>query len=145
MKSLIAAAVLSLVANLAVAQATPAGLWKTFDDDGKTEKSLVRVSEVGGVYQGKIEKIFDPARQNAKCDKCEGERKDQPILGMVIFHGAKQDDDDKSVWNGSEIVKPDEGKVYKKMRIQLAEGGKTLKVRGYIGFLFQTREWVRVE
>jgi uncharacterized protein (DUF2147 family) len=145
MKSFLAAAALSLVANFAMAQASPTGLWKTFDDDGKTEKSLVRVSEVGGVYQGKIEKIFDPARQNAKCDKCEGERKDQPILGMVIFSGAKQDADDKTIWNGSEIVKPDEGKVYKKMRIQLADGGKTLKVRGYIGFLFQTREWVRVE
>lgn len=145
MKSFLAAAALSLLANVAMAQASPLGLWKTFDDDGKTEKSLIRVTEVGGVLQGKIEKIFDPTRQNAKCDKCEGERKDQPILGMVIFSGAKQDEDDKSIWIGTEIVKPDEGKVYKKIRVQLAEGGKVLKVRGYIGFLFQTREWVRVE
>ncbi len=145
MKSFLAAAVLSLLAHVAIAQASPLGLWKTFDDDGKTEKSLVRVTEAGGGLQGKIEKIFDPAQQNAKCDKCEGERKDQLIMGMVIFSGAKPDGNDKSIWIGTEIVKPDDGKVYKKMRVQLAEGGKMLKVRGYIGFLFQTREWVRVE
>ncbi|MEJ6000582.1 DUF2147 domain-containing protein [Paucibacter soli] len=144
-KALFAAAALSLVVSLVQAQISPVGLWKTFDDDGKTEKSLVRVVESGGVYQGKIEKIFDASRQDAKCDKCEGDRKNQPILGMVIFSGAKQDQDDKSIWYGTEIVKPDEGKVYKKMRMQLADEGKVLKVRGYIGFLYQTREWKRVE
>jgi uncharacterized protein (DUF2147 family) len=145
MKTLIAALSLVLGSGAVLAQATPVGLWKTFDDDDKTEKSLVRVTEVGGRMQGKIEKIFDPARQTAVCDKCTDERKDKPILGMVIFSGAKPDADDKDIWNGPEILKPDEGKVYKRMRMQVADGGKKLKVRGYIGFLFLTREWVRVE
>jgi uncharacterized protein (DUF2147 family) len=145
MKTLFAALSLVLVSGAALAQATPVGLWKTFDDDDKTEKSLVRVTEVGGRMQGKIEKIFDPTRRTAVCDKCSDERKDKPILGMVIFSGAKQDADDKDIWNGPEILKPDEGKVYKRMRMQVADGGKKLKVRGYIGFLFLTREWVRVE
>ena len=40
---------LGLAAQLALAQSTPVGLWKTIDDDGKTEKSLVRITENGGV------------------------------------------------------------------------------------------------
>ena len=31
------------------AQATPAGLWKTIDDESKKEKSLIRITEAGGV------------------------------------------------------------------------------------------------
>jgi hypothetical protein len=54
MKNLFAAAVLSLVAAMASAQTTPVGLWKTIDDDGKTEKSLVRITESGGVLTGTI-------------------------------------------------------------------------------------------
>jgi hypothetical protein len=50
---------------LAFAQANPVGLWKTIDEDGKTEKSLVRITETGGVFSGKIEKVFDPAKQTA--------------------------------------------------------------------------------
>ena len=31
----------------ALAQASPAGLWKTIDDDTKQEKSLVRLTDTG--------------------------------------------------------------------------------------------------
>ena len=71
------------------------GVWKTIDDDGKTEKSLVRITESAGVLTGKIEKIFEAGKQDSTCDKCTDERKDQPVLGMVILRNLKQDADDK--------------------------------------------------
>ena len=49
------------VAAIAHAQATPAGLWKTIDDETKKEKSLIRITEAGGVFTGKLEKLLDPA------------------------------------------------------------------------------------
>ncbi len=58
MKTPIAAALLALAAPLALAQATPVGLWKTIDDDGKTAKSLVRISEQGGTLVGSIDKVL---------------------------------------------------------------------------------------
>ncbi len=59
---------LALACSLAAAQATPAGLWKTVDDNTKKEKSLVRIVEVGGVYTGKVEKVIDPdAPKDAVC------------------------------------------------------------------------------
>jgi uncharacterized protein (DUF2147 family) len=105
----------------------------------------VRISDAGGQLSGKIEKLFRPADQdqNPKCDKCSDARKDQPILGMTILQGLKQDGDE---WNGGEILDPNNGKVYKS-KLAVAEGGKKLNVRGYIGMpmLGRTQTWVREE
>ncbi len=145
MKKLIAAAVLSLLAaNAVFAQTSPVGLWRTIDDDGKTAKSLVRITEIGGVLSGTVEKVFDPAKQDARCDQCSDERKDKPILGMTIIRGVKQDADDKAAWIGGEILDPANGKTYK-TKIWTADGGKTLNVRGYIGFLYRTQVWQKAE
>ncbi|MBB5203406.1 uncharacterized protein (DUF2147 family) [Inhella inkyongensis] len=144
MKSLIAAAVLGLFTLGAQAQMSPVGLWKTIDDDGKTAKSLVRISDNGGVLTGKIEKIFDPAKADAICDVCKDDRKNQPVVGLQIIRGAKQDADDKSIWTGGEILDPNNGKTYKN-RLRPIEGGKKLEMRGYIGFFYRTQVWERVE
>jgi uncharacterized protein (DUF2147 family) len=143
MKTMIAAAVL-VTAGTAWAQSTPVGLWKTIDDDGKTEKSLVRITDGGGVLTGKIEKIFDPAKQDSMCDKCSDERKDKPVLGMVILRNARQDAEDKDTWTGGEILDPNNGKTYR-TRLKPVEGGKQMQMRGYIGPFFRTQVWQRVE
>lgn len=136
--------VLALSSACAMAQMTPVGLWKTIDDDGKTEKSLVRISDTGGVLSGTIEKVFDPAKQDAKCDKCSDDRKDKPVLGMTIIRNARQDADDKTIWTGGEILDPNNGKTYK-TRLKPVDGGTTMEMRGYIGFLYRTQVWQRVE
>ncbi len=143
MKSLFAVALLSPV--LAFAQATPVGLWKTIDDDGKTEKSLVRISEQGGTLTGSIEKLLDPkASADAKCDLCKDDRKNKPLVGLQIIRGVKAAGD--GVWSGGEILDPNDGATYK-TRLKPVDGGKRLEVRGYIGApLFgRTQTWVRVE
>ncbi|CAD5372112.1 conserved exported hypothetical protein [Rubrivivax sp. A210] len=142
MKTMIAIALL-VTAGAAFAQATPVGLWKTIDDDTKQEKSLVRISESGGVLAGKIEKLLDPARQDARCDKCSDARKDQPVQGMVIVEGVKKNADEP-YWDGGTILDPNNGKTYK-VRLTPKDGGKTLEVRGFIGFLYRNQTWQRVE
>ena len=145
MKKTLAATLLALAAGTALAQAIPVGLWKTIDDETKTEKSYVRITEAGGVLTGKIEKLVDPAKQDSKCEKCTDERKDKPVLGMTIIRNAKADAA-KAVWEGGEILDPNDGKVYK-LRLTPADGGKKLDVRGFIGFalLGRTQTWIRVE
>ena len=64
------ATALGLLTTLAHAQMTPVGAWKTIDDETKVEKSVVRITDTGGVLSGKIEKITDPAKQGDKCEKC---------------------------------------------------------------------------
>ena len=141
----IAAAVgLGLGATLAHAQATPAGLWKTIDDETRQEKSLVRITDNGGVLSGRVEKILDPAKQNEVCVKCTDERKDKPVQGMTIIRNAKQDADDKALWTGGDITDPNNGKVYR-LRLKPVDGGRTLEVRGYIGPFYRNQTWIRVE
>ena len=134
--------------TLALAQSmSPAGLWKTVDDNTKKEKSLVRIVEANGVYTGKVEKIIDPdSPKDAVCKDCSDERKDQPILGMTIVRNMKQSADDKAVFDGGDILDPNNGKVYR-VKLTLIDGGSKLDVRGYIGtpLLGRTQTWIRVE
>ena len=147
MKTIILASTLCLMTSLAQAQATPVGTWKSIDDATKKEKSLVRITESGGVLTGKIEKLLDPATAaDAVCDKCSDERKDKPILGMTIISGVKKSASADDLWDGGQILDPNDGKIYK-LRLSPVDGGKKLEVRGYIGLplLGRTQTWIRVE
>jgi uncharacterized protein (DUF2147 family) len=142
---LAAALGLCLSAALAHAQATPAGLWKTIDDHTKKERSLIRITDSGGVLTGRIEKSLDPdSKPGEVCDKCTDERKDKPLIGMALIRNTKQNANDKSIWDGGDITDPDNGKVYK-LRLKPLDGGKTLEVRGYIGPFYRNQTWIRIE
>ena len=134
-----------LVCGTAQAQTTPVGLWKTVDDKTKTEKSHVRISEAGGVLTGRVEKVLDATKQDARCEECTDERKDKPVVGMVIVRNVKLGED-KEHWEGGDILDPNNGKVYK-VRMKLIEAGKKLEVRGYVGapILGRTQTWIRGE
>ena len=137
---------LTLASGFAFAQATPAGLWKTVDDSTKKEKSLVRIVESGGVYTGKVEKIIDAdSPKDAVCKDCTDDRKDKPVVGMTIIRNMKASGD-KDVFEGGDILDPNNGKVYS-AKLTLVDGGKKLDVRGYIGMpmLGRTQTWQRVE
>jgi uncharacterized protein (DUF2147 family) len=142
-KKTLIAAVLATGIGTAWAQAGPAGLWKTIDDETKQERSLVRIVEAAGVLSGMIEKIADPTKQDGKCDKCTDARKDQPIRGMTILEGVKKNAGE-DFWDGGTILDPNNGKVYK-VRLTPQDGGKTLQVRGFIGPFYRNQTWQRVE
>jgi uncharacterized protein (DUF2147 family) len=143
MKKTLFAALLATTIGTAWAQATPAGLWKTIDDETKEEKSLVRINEAGGVLSGKIEKIADPTKQDSKCEKCTDARKDQPVRGMTILEGVKKNAGEE-YWDGGTILDPNNGKVYK-VRLTPKDGGQVLQVRGFIGPFYRNQTWQRVE
>ncbi len=129
----------------ALAQMSPAGLWKTIDDDTQKEKSLVRIKDLNGVFTGSLEKLLDPAHKNSDvCDKCTDERKDKPVLGMTIIRNIKASADDKGIWDGGDVLDPNNGKVYR-ARLKPVDGGKKLEMRGYIGPFYRTQVWLRVE
>jgi len=147
LKTAVVAVAAIVVHAAALAQATPAGLWKTIDDETKKEKSLVRIVDSGGVLTGRIEKLLDPAaKQDDVCDKCSDERKGKPIVGLTIIRNVRQNADDKELWDGGDITDPNNGKTYK-VRLKPAEAGKKLDVRGYVGapLLGRTQTWIRVE
>ncbi len=145
MKTLIAVALLAF-AGAASAQSTPVGVWKTIDDKTKTERAQIRITESGGVLSGKIEKLLAAdAKQDSVCDKCSDDRKDKPMVGLEVIRGVKRAEAENT-WDGGTILDAGEGKVYK-VRMQPADGGKKLEVRGYVGtpMLGRTQTWIRVE
>jgi len=129
----------------AQAQMTPVGSWHTIDDKTGEIKSLVVITESSGVLSGHVDKLLrKDADQKAVCDKCTDDRKDKPVLGLEIIRAAKKAEG-KDVWEGGNIVDPDNGTVYK-LKLTPVDGGKKLEVRGFIGFalLGRTQTWVRV-
>jgi hypothetical protein len=72
---------------------SPVGAWRTIDDKTGKERSVIRISESGGVLEGKVEEIFAQPGDDPKhlCKACEGERKGKPVIGMTILWGLKKE------------------------------------------------------
>jgi uncharacterized protein (DUF2147 family) len=144
MRVSIAAAAL-LASSAALSQAdSPVGLWRTVDDKTGKERSFIRIAESNGMFEGKVEKLLNRQPDDdpdGLCRKCEGERKDQPIVGMTILWGLKKDGDQ---FAGGEILDPKNGKIYR-AKMKLVEGGRKLEVRGFIGvsLLGRSQTWLR--
>ena len=133
--------VLVAASALAGAPTGPVGRWKTYDDKTGALHGLVEITEEEGVLKGRILKSYDPLKPNPTCDLCEGERKGQPVLGMVFLWGLTREGE---AFKGGFILDPDNGKVYK-AKVRVEDGGKRLLVRGFIGIslIGRTQTWVR--
>jgi uncharacterized protein (DUF2147 family) len=139
-----AAATLSLVSMAVFANPAPVtGQWKTVDEKG-AETGVIEIYEQGGKVFGKLVSVKEPLDAQGKpklCNKCSGADKDKPIVGLVILKGLSADGDE---YNGGTITDPNSGDVYK-AKIEAVEGGKKLKVRGFLGIslLGRTQVWLK--
>jgi uncharacterized protein (DUF2147 family) len=145
-RSLLLLVTLVLINSAAhAADLSPLGLWKTIDDATGEPRGLVRIREVNGQYEGRIEKIFPKPGDvpNPKCEKCAGVRHDQPVIGMTILWDLTKQGEE---YQGGQILDPENGKVYR-ARMKLIDNGQKLDVRGFIGFsLFgRSQIWLRAE
>lgn len=123
---------------------SPVGYWKTIDDVSGQPKSIVQIWAANNQLHGKVVKIFeDPGKV---CTECQGDKRNQPILGMVIMDGLKQSKDQTRDWVNGSILDPHNGKTYH-CNLQVAENGQKLTLRGYIGMpLFgRSQTWQKVE
>lgn len=152
MKALVRPVTLLLLFALASAPAlvayaagapSPLGLWKTFDDKTGKPRALVRVYLQDGKYFGKIEQSFTPGAETRVCAVCTDERKNQPIIGLLIIRNVSLRDGE---YGGGDILDPDTGSVYR-CKFHLENEGAVLVVRGFIGFslLGRSQTWRRQE
>ncbi len=130
----------------ASAEPTPVGKWHTIDDNDGKPRGVVDIIEKNGVLEGRITGTLRAGESlDAICEVCPGDRKGRKMLGMLILSGLKKEGQGSAaVWTGGEILDPDNGKLYR-VKLELENGGRTLKVRGYIGFslLGRTQRWQR--
>lgn len=117
------------------------GKWESVDDKTGEKKSVIEIYEKDGKAYGKVFGIIDQSKRDGVCENCKGEKKDKPVLGMVIIEGLKQKGNE---YKGGTILDPENGKEYK-CKIWLDENDKNkLNVRGYVAFFYRTQQWVRV-
>ena len=144
MKKIIAPLLIAAFALPALAQMTPAGLWRSIDDNTGEAKAEISIKDNGkGGLNGVVERSLVKSTGELNCTLCADDRKDKPKVGMEIIRGAvKAASED--IWEGGTIIDPENGKVYK-LRLTPIEGGKKLQVRGYIGPFYRNQVWQRVQ
>ena len=133
-----------IISEPAASQPSAAGVWKQVDEHGKVG-ALVTISKQDGVYVGRLSKLFlepndDP---NPVCTRCSGDKRNQPILGLIFIEGMKQSGLD---YEDGTILDPDTGDIYH-AKMSLSPDGNELNVRGYVGLpvFGRTQTWTRVE
>lgn len=120
--------------------ASPVGEWRTIDDQSGKPKSIVQITEDQGALTGKIVKLLEGATEKT-CSKCEGDLKDQPLVGMKILWGLKKTGEE---WTGGKIFNPADGGTYTSAA-KLIDGGKTLQVTGKWMLFSKQQQWQRVD
>jgi len=130
------------------AQSNITGIWKTISDEGSDKgkaKSHVEIFDKDGEYFGKVVKLLLKP-QDTLCDKCAGDLKNKPVVGMLVINHMKKtgsiDEELGDEYAGGSVMDPDNGKTYK-CKIWVKDD--TLTLRGYIGFLYRTQQWFRVK
>ncbi len=121
--------------------ASPVGVWRTFDDKTGAARGLVRIYQQDGKLFGRLEQSFTPGAASRVCAVCTDERKNQPMIGLILMRNMTPDGNE---YTGGDILDPDSGSVYR-CKLHLEDNGARLLVRGYIGFslLGRSQTWLR--
>jgi uncharacterized protein (DUF2147 family) len=126
-------------ASLVLAAQSPVGKWKTVDEKSGKVTSEVEIYEQSGKLFGKIVALPEPNDKEGKpktCIACTGTDKGKPILGLVILRDFSSTGDR---YKGT-VVNPNDGQLH---TVEIwVEDGK-LRLRGYVGFFYQTRTWLK--
>ena len=130
MKQFFLCLALAMMASLCHAQDIK-GKWLTEAGDAHVE-----IYEQDGKMNGKIvwlQKGPDTKDVHNKNEKLRTRK----LMGVNILSGLTKK---KDKWEGGRIYNPKNGKDYK---CSIWLEGEKLKVRGYIGFLYETQTWKR--
>ena len=128
--------------NLFAAINDPEGVWTSIDDRDGQPRSIVQISESNGIYSGHILKVFPRPGDTGFCRKCPPPFRDKPTKGLGIIWNIRQTGNNE--WSGGRILDPKSGSIYR-LKLSLADGGRRMNVRGYIGIslLGRTQTWLR--
>lgn len=147
--ALIALVALGAVHDVAADSSTshsPVGRWHTIDDKDGKPRGIIDITNNNGILEGRIAGALRPNEPRQEtCERCPDDRRGKKMLGLVILTGLKQQGQGASAtWSGGKILDPDTGKIYD-VKLELADGGRTLNVRGYLGIalLGRTQRWQR--
>lgn len=137
--------ILTAVLSAQAVQAGFEGRWKTIDDKTGKARSIVRLERRGNELLGFIDEII-PAPgepENPVCEKGPARFLGQPVTGMNFMWGFRFKGDRLE---DGEVFDPESGKTYR-CSLELLDGGRKMKLFGYIRMIFKvgrSQVWERV-
>ncbi len=139
-----AAPALAQAATPGVVAPSVVGFWQATFEDGQPS-GWFYFTDKGGVAEGRLVKMFKKpgeTKLHEFCDKCPGDKKGAPMLGMVIVWGMKRNGEK---YEDGNILDPRDGSIYN-AELTVSPDGKKLFLRGYLGIslLGQTQTWIRL-
>ena len=128
-----------LIHGVAYSQNQILGTWFTENKDGK-----VQIYQQNNKYFGKIIWLKEPLNKSGKL-KVDSNNPNvslntKPIIGLIILKDFQYKD---SKWQDGTIYDPKSGKTYD-CTLWL-ENSNILNVRGYVGFIHSTTQWIKIE
>ena len=132
MKRLIFSMVLAIVSLASYSQGIM-GKWLTESGDAKVE-----IYEAGGKINGKSIWL-QKGPETTDSHNTDEKLRSRKLMGVNILSGLTKKSEK---WEGGRIYNPKNGKNYK---CSIWLDGDKLKVRGYIGFLYETQTWKRAQ
>ncbi len=130
MKKIIFSMALALFSLTAYSQSIM-GKWYTEEGDAQVE-----IYESNGKINGKIVWL-EKGPETKDTHNPDKKLQSRKLMGVNILSGLTKK---KDKWEGGRIYNPHNGKDYK---CSIWPEGDKLKVRGYIGFLYETQTWKR--
>jgi uncharacterized protein (DUF2147 family) len=135
---IIAITILFITSHFIYAQSEITGVWLTQDKEVKVE-----IYENNGKYFGKTIWLKNPNTKNGnpRLDERNPNQslRKRSLLNLVILTDFIYEDKE---WIDGRLYDPNEGETYScKMWL---ENPKVLKVRGYVGFLYETETWTKL-
>lgn len=124
-----------------------AGKWRILDSkSGVIESILDMRRETDGTYSGYVVKSSpNPLiKLYETCIKCPAPFTDQPIVGMRVLWGFKQDAGHALKFTDGHAFDPKNGKTYR-ANLRVSGDQRRMMLRGYIGtpILGRTEVWLR--
>ena len=84
------------------------GKWKAIDDQTGKAVSVIEIFEKHNKIYGRIVELLNSKAKNPKCDKCDGEDRNKPVLGLIVIKGLSKEGDE---YTNGKILDPKHGKI----------------------------------
>ena len=137
--------VFGISSGFAAEHISPIGLWQTIDDHTKQPASVVKLWSHQHKLYGKVVKIYavNGNKPTDLCWHCPGNLHNKPVQGLTFLWNMQQKSAES--WSDGKIMDPKTGSIYR-CKMTMDDGGKFLRVRGYIGMplLGRTQIWRRM-
>ena len=126
---------------------SPEGYWLVYTKDGKTKRSVVKISigDDGSLSARFVAIFYVPGHVwGEMCTDCVQQFHGQPLQGMAFLWGLKhQSDSWDAPWVGGKVFNPDSNHVYR-ASIQLTDKGHEIRMTGCQFVVCQASTWTRV-